>query len=123
VNQHKHLGIVDAAQRDSAEIADANADSHPDAMDGTSQHDTFAVKFHAAHAAVRAEILRIEADGKREGVEPQCATRPGGIDPACCSLTPHGFVSPPGLFFPVDARRCHSRVRFDLKRLVNPWSP
>jgi hypothetical protein len=63
VNQHEHLGIVDAAQRDAAEIADANVDSHPHALDGTPQHDTFAMKFDPAHAAVGAEILRIEADG------------------------------------------------------------
>jgi hypothetical protein len=61
------------------------------------QNDAFTVKFYSAHAAVCAGIMRIETDGQRKRVEPQCAARPGGIDPACCCLTPHGFISPPGL--------------------------
>jgi hypothetical protein len=32
-------------------------------MDGTMQYDAFAVKFDSPHAAVRAGILRLEADG------------------------------------------------------------
>jgi hypothetical protein len=71
-------------------------------VDGTAQNDAFAVKFDLPHAAICAGVVRIEADGKREGVEPQCAARPGGIDPACCSLTPHGFYLPAGIIFPVD---------------------
>jgi hypothetical protein len=61
VNQNEHLGAVDAAQRDAAEIADAKVDRHPHALDGTPQHDTFAVNFYSAHAAVCADVLRIEA--------------------------------------------------------------
>jgi hypothetical protein len=60
------------------------------------------MKFDPAHAAIRARIMRMEADGQGKGVEPQCATRPGGIDPACCCLTPHGFYLPAGIMFPVD---------------------
>src|SRR5580698_9350303 len=97
MRQHQHLRLVGAAQRDAEEIADANLDSHPHAVDGPMQDDAFAVKFYSPRAAVGADVVRIEADGQREWVEPQCAARPGGIDPACCSLTPHGFFSPPGL--------------------------
>jgi hypothetical protein len=102
MNQHQHLGIVDAAQCDTEEIADANVDRHPHAAHGTVQHDAFAVKFDSAHAAVCADVLRIEADGQGKRVEPQSAARPGGIDPACCCLTPHGFYLPAGIMFPVD---------------------
>src|SRR6266478_2391565 len=78
MNQHEHLGVVDAAECHAEKIA-------------------YAVKFDSAHAAVCAGVVRIEADGQRKRVEPQCAARPGGIDPAFCCLTPHGFISPPGL--------------------------
>src|ERR1700736_5460473 len=97
MNQHQHLRVVEAAQCDAKKIADANIDGHLHAVDGTAQHDAFAVKFDSPHAAVCAAVRGVEGEGKREGVEPQCAARPGGIDPACCCLTPHGFVSPPGL--------------------------
>src|SRR5216684_7640939 len=97
MHEHKRLGVVDAAQRDAEKIAHANVDRHPHAVDGTMQYDAFAVKFYPPYAAVRAGVLRMKADGQREGVEPQCTARPGGIDPACCSLTPHVFISPPGL--------------------------
>ena len=97
MNQRQHLGIIDAAQRDAEKIAHANVDRHLYAMEGTAQDDAFAMKFYLSHATVCAGIVRVEADRKRERVEPQCAARPGGIDPACCCLTPHGFVSPPGL--------------------------
>ena len=92
-----------AAQRDAEKIADANVDRHLHAVDGTAQHDAFAMKFDLPHAAVGAGIVRIEADGQGKRVEPQCAARPGGIDPACCCLTPHGFSLPAGIMFPVDA--------------------
>src|SRR6266403_2213192 len=96
MNQHEHLGVVDAAECHAEKIAYANVDRHLHAVDGTAQNDAFAVKFDSAHAAVCAGVVRVEADGQRKRVEPQCAARPGGIDPACY-LTPHGFVSPPGL--------------------------
>jgi hypothetical protein len=83
VNEHEHLGVVDAAQCDAAEIAHANVDGHPHAVDGAPQHNTFAVEFDPAHAAIGANIMRVETYGQRERVEPQCAARPGGIDPAC----------------------------------------
>jgi hypothetical protein len=60
------------------------------------------VKFDLPHAAVGAAVVGIEANRQGERVEPQCAARPGGIDPACCSLTPHGFYLPAGIMFPVD---------------------
>src|SRR5580658_200209 len=97
MHQDQHLRRLSAAPRHAEEIADAHVDGHPHAVDGPMQDDAFAVKFDPAHAAVGADVLCVEADGQREGVEPQCAARPGGIDPACCSLTPHGFFSPPGL--------------------------
>ena len=71
-------------------------------MHGTVQNDAFAVKFDSPHTTVRTGVVRLEADGKGKGVEPQCAARPGGIDPACCCLTPHGFYLPAGIMFPVD---------------------
>jgi hypothetical protein len=103
MNEHQRMLALAAAKRDAPEIADANIDGHPHAADGTAQHNTFPVQFHIAHAAVCANVVRIEADGQRERVEPQCAARPGRIDPARC-LTPHGFVSTPGLCCPVDAQ-------------------
>ena len=99
MQQHQRLGVIDAAQRDAEEIADAQIDRHAHAEHGTAQHDAFAVKLDLPHAAIRARIVRMEAYGQRKGVEPQHAARPGGIGPACCCLTPHGFVSPPELCF------------------------
>ena len=63
MNQHQHLGIVDAAQRDAEKVADANVDRHLHAVDGTAQHDAFAMKFDIAHAAIGAGVMRVEADG------------------------------------------------------------
>ena len=97
MHQHQHLGIVGAAQGDAEEIADAYVDRHLHAAHGTAQHDAFAVKFDVPHAAVGAAVVRVEADGQGKGVEPQGTARPSGIDPACCCLTPHGFISPPEL--------------------------
>src|SRR5579872_798784 len=97
MGQYQHLGIVGIAQRDALKVADTKIDGHPHAVDGTSQHDALAVKFDAAHAIVGAPIMRFEAHGQRERVEPQSAARPGGIDPAYCCLTPHGFRLPPRL--------------------------
>jgi len=94
--EHQELAFADAAQRDAEEIADANVDRHPHAVDGTVQHDAFAVKLDLPHAVVGAAVVRAEADGQRKWVEPQCTARPGGIDPACCCLTPHGFSLPAG---------------------------
>src|SRR6266480_3008354 len=104
MDEHEHLGVVGAAQRHAKKIAHANVDRHPHAVDGAPQNDAFAVKFDLPHAAVRASVVRMEAYGQRKGVEPQCAARPGGIDPACCSLTPHGPDLPAGIMFPVDTR-------------------
>ncbi len=109
MNQHEHLGVVDAAQCHAKEIAHANIDRHPHAVEGTAHDDAFAMKLYSPHAAIRAGVVRIEADGQRVWVEPQGTARPGGIDPACCSLTPHGFYLPAGIVFPVD-RRDRSRA-------------
>src|SRR5882757_2252596 len=97
VDQHQHLRIVDAAHGNAEEIADANVDRHPHALDGTAQHDAFAMKFDLPRAAIRARILRVEGEREGKWVEPQCAARPGGIDSACWWLTPQDFISPPGL--------------------------
>ena len=83
MNQHQHLGVVEAAQRHAEKIADANVDRHLHAVQGTAQHDAFAMKFDVPHAAVGTAVVRVEADRQRKRVEPQCAARPGGIDPAC----------------------------------------
>ena len=99
MNQHQHLGIVNAAQRNAEEIAHAQIDRHAHALHGAAQHNAFAVKLDLPHAAIRARIVRMEADGQGKRVEPQAAARPGGIAPARCCLTPHGFVSPPELCF------------------------
>jgi len=97
MHEHQHLGVVDATQGDAEKIADADIDRHSHAVQGSTQDDAFAMEFDLANPAVGAAVVRIEIDRKRKRVEPQCAARPGGIDPACCSLTPHGFISPPGL--------------------------
>ena len=68
---------------DAEKVADANVDRHLHAVQGTAQHDAFAMKFDVPHAAVGAAVVRVEADGQRKRVEPQGAARPGGIDPAC----------------------------------------
>ena len=88
--EHEQLAFADSTQRYPEEIADANIDGHPHALDGTAQHDAFAVKFDLPYAAIGTDIVRMEADGQGKRVEPLCAARPGGIDPACCCLTPHG---------------------------------
>jgi len=116
MSEDEHLGIVSAAQRNAEKIAHANVDRHPHAMEGTPQNHAFAVKFYPAHAAVGAAVMRIEADGQSERVEPQDAARPGGIDPAYCSLTPHGFISPPGLYSRSTAETLPERHRFRLKK-------
>src|SRR5258708_40244239 len=100
MNQHQHLGVVDAAKCDAEKIAHPDADRHPHAVDGAAQHDAFAMNFDLPHAAVRTGVVRAEADRQTERVEPQGAARPGGVDPACCRLTPHRFISPPGLCSP-----------------------
>src|SRR5258707_5844411 len=100
MSEHQHLRVDDAAQRNAEEVGDANIDRHPHAVDGTAQHDAFAVKFDLPHAAVCAAVVRIKADRQGERVEPQCAAPPGGIDPTSCTLTPPGLVSPPGLTSP-----------------------
>ena len=97
VLEHKHLAIVAVVERDPDKVADTNAYGHPHAVNGTAQHDVFAMKFDQPDAAVRADVVRAEDRRQRKRVEPQCAARPGGIDPACCCLTPHGFCLPPGL--------------------------
>ncbi|GIQ72472.1 hypothetical protein BraRD5C2_09080 [Bradyrhizobium sp. RD5-C2] len=70
MNQHQHLRVVDAAQRDAEKIADANIDRHPHAENGTAEHDMFAMKLDLPHAAIRARILRVEAERKGKWVEP-----------------------------------------------------
>jgi hypothetical protein len=85
-------------------------------MQGAAQHHVFAMKFDLPHAAVCARIVRVEADGQREWVEPQGAARPGGIDPACCCLTPHGFDLPAGIMFPVDGVSMPERFAKPLKK-------
>src|SRR5689334_3375500 len=82
------------------------------------------MKLDLPGVAVGARIMRIEADRKGKRVEPQRAARPGGVDPACCCLTPHGFRSPRRDYVP---GRCEDvsagPLRNRLKRLVNPTSP
>jgi hypothetical protein len=95
MHQHQHLRVVETPQSDAEKIADANVDGHPHALDGTAQHDAFAVKFDTPYATVGAGIQRIEGERKGKRVEPQCTARPGGIDP--------GFGLPAGIMFPVDA--------------------
>jgi len=104
MNQHQHLRIVQTTQCYAEKVADADVDRHPHALDGTVQHDAFAMKFDPAHAAVRAGVMRMEAERQRKRVEPHDTARPGGIDPACCCLTPHGSHLPAGIMFPVDTR-------------------
>ena len=94
MDEDEGLRLVVAAQRDASEVADAHVDCHLHAADGTAQHDAFAMKLDLPCVSVGARIMCIEADRKGKGVEPQAAARPGGSDPACCCLTPHGFSSP-----------------------------
>src|SRR5215475_1152872 len=102
VNEDQQLRLAGLTQRNAAKIADADVDGHAHAVDGTAEHDAFAMQFHLPHAAVRTGVVRIETDRQRKGVEPHAAARPGGIAPACCCLTPHGFSLPAGIMFPVD---------------------
>ena len=94
MDQHEHLGVVAAAQGDTEKIAYANIDGHLHAVQRTTQYDAFAMKFDLPHATVGAGIICVEANRQGKRVEPQCAARPGGIDPACWWLTPHGSWSP-----------------------------
>ena len=61
MHQHQHLRVVDAAQRDAEKIADANVDRHPHALDGTAQHDAFAMKFDLPHAAIGTDVVRVRS--------------------------------------------------------------
>ena len=113
MREHQHLGVVDAAQRDAEKIADADVDRHLHAVDGTAQHDAFAVKFDLPHAAVGAGVVRIEADGQGKRVEPQCAARPGGIESRLLLFDASRLCLPAGIMFPVDARD-RSRARSEI---------
>jgi hypothetical protein len=62
----QRLGVVDATATP-GKIAHANVDRHPHAVDGTTQHDAFAVKFDLPHAAICGSVVRVEADGQRRG--------------------------------------------------------
>jgi hypothetical protein len=62
VRQNQHLGVVDAAQRNAEKIADPNVDGHLHAVQGTTQNYALSVKFDLPHAAVRTDVVRIEAD-------------------------------------------------------------
>ena len=67
MRQHQHLRIaIEAAQCEAEEIGDANVDGHPHAMDGTAQHDAFAMNFDPAHIAVGAHVVRIEGLAARK---------------------------------------------------------
>jgi hypothetical protein len=74
------------------------------------------MKLDLPDISVGARVVRIEADRKGKRVEPQGAARPGGSDPACCCLTPHGFSLPAGIMFPVDARTLARAFRKPLKK-------
>src|SRR4051812_5005653 len=113
MHQHQRLAIAVIAGGDAEKIADADVDRHPHAVHGTAQDDAFAMKFDLSHAAIGADIMRGEAYGKRERVEPHGTARPGGIDPAERSLTPHGFNSPPGL--------CSRSIRETLREPCPHW--
>src|SRR2546426_5398276 len=104
MRQHQHLRVVETTQCDAEKVADADVDRHPHALDGTVQHDAFAMEFDPPHAAVCAGVVRMKAERQRKRVEPHDTARPGGIDPACCCLTPHGSYLPAGIMFPVDTR-------------------
>src|SRR5436189_6431751 len=75
-------------QRDAPEGRHGQADAHAHSTHRPPQHHMFAMKFHLTHLPVRSRILRRIADGKREGIEPQRADRPGRWDPAGLHLTP-----------------------------------
>ena len=71
MDQHQHLGLVDAAQPNPEKIADPDADRHLHAVQGAAQNDALAMKFDPPHAAIGTAVLRVEADRKRKRVEPQ----------------------------------------------------
>ena len=81
MHQHQHLRIVDAAQRNAEKIADAEVDRHPHALQGAAQHDAFAMKFDVPHAAVGADVVRIEADGQERGSSRNARLDPAGLIP------------------------------------------
>jgi hypothetical protein len=70
MNQNDRLRIVRSATRNAEEIADADVDCHPHAADGPTQNNAFVMKFDMPDAAVGTGVVRVEADGKRVGVEP-----------------------------------------------------
>jgi hypothetical protein len=70
MNQNDRLRIVRPTPRDAEEVADANVDRHPHAADGPTQNNAFVMKFDMPDAAVCTGVVRVEADGKRVGVEP-----------------------------------------------------
>ena len=61
MRQHQHLRVVEAADGDAEEIADADVDSHPHAAQMAMQDHAFAVQFDVPDAAVRTLVVRIEA--------------------------------------------------------------
>ena len=81
MHQHQHLRVVETAPCDAEKIADANVDGHLHAVDGTAQHDAFAVKFDLPHAAVGAGVLRVEAERKGRGSSRNARPDPAGLIP------------------------------------------
>ena len=77
MRQYQHLCVVNSAQRNATKIAHTDVDRHSHAVDGTTQHNAFAVKFNTPQAAVRAYVMRIEADryGQRVSQEGRAAPR------------------------------------------------
>ena len=63
MRQYQHLVIANSAQRNAEKITHTDVDRHPHAVGGTTQHNALAVKFDASHAAIRADVMSIEADG------------------------------------------------------------
>ncbi len=62
--QNEHLSVIEPAQRDAHEIADAHIDRHAHATDGPMLDDTLAMQFDTPDAAVGAVVMRFET--KRE---------------------------------------------------------
>ncbi len=81
MNQHQHLGIVDAAQRDAEKIADANVDRHPHAVDGTAQHDAFAMKFDLRTPPSARVSCALKLTGRESGSSRNARLDPAGLIP------------------------------------------
>src|SRR5215470_2496303 len=107
------------ADRDAEKSRERQRHRHADTAHGAPHHNVVAIELNHPYPLVGASIARREPDRQSEGVEPQCAARPGRSGPAVGHLTPRIDDSQPGSDAPVMPPLCHTPLSARLTTLVN----